>query len=129
MNVRCVMAGNVRIIFGFVKAPFSDHRQGLPAHTFPMPKKQTPMSEEVGDRLKQLRVAMAYPKLRHFAEMLGVPEDRYDKWEKGKALIPPDEARKLKTQFGITADWLYYGDEASLPHALWRELQAGGKVA
>lgn len=91
-----------------------------------MPKKRTPMSEAVGRRLKALRRAKGYDYIRHFAEDLGINEDRYDKWEKGKALIPADEALKLKRKFGITADWLYFGDEAALPQHIYTELRKAG---
>lgn len=88
-----------------------------------MPKKSDPFRENVGLRLAVLREAVGFKKQRHFAEHLGVPEDTYTKWEKGKALIPPHYVLELKRKFGITADWLYFGDESALPRALYSELQ------
>lgn len=88
-----------------------------------MPRKQTKMSEAVGRRLNQLRRAKLFETKRGFAKELGWDEDRYDKWEVGKALIPPEEALKLKKRFGITADWLYYGEEVTLSGTLQAELR------
>jgi transcriptional regulator with XRE-family HTH domain len=88
-----------------------------------MPKKQTPMSVQIGNRLRQLRLAKGFEKIRHWADELGVNEDRYDKWEKGKATVPPDVVHNLKVRFGVTSDWLYFGDESGLPQALYSELR------
>lgn len=108
------------------QGPFFGPPNPLIRRYFGMPKKRTPMSEAVGRRLKALRLAKGYDKIRHFAEDLDVNEDRYDKWEKGKALIPADEALKLKRKFGITSDWLYFGDEAALPNNVHSELRKTG---
>jgi len=89
-----------------------------------MPKKQSSMTEKVGKRLKALRLARGYEKLRAFALDIGVNEDRYDKWEKGKAMIPPEYVEILIDRFGITADWLYFGDAKNLPKSLYDELAA-----
>ena len=66
---------------------------------------------------------MGYETIRAFAKALDVNEDRYDKWEKGKALIPAEAVWSLKVKFGITADWLYFGEEASLPRRLFQDLE------
>jgi hypothetical protein len=87
------------------------------------------MSEAVGRRLKALRKSREFDKKRHFAEHMGWPEDRYDKWETGAALIPPDEALKLKKKYGITADWLYYGEEITLSGTLQAELRRAALAA
>lgn len=84
------------------------------------------MSEAVGRRLQRLRIAKGFEFIRHFAKDLEVGEDRYDKWEKGKALIPPEEALKLKRRYGITSDWLYFGDETALPNHIHSELRKAG---
>lgn len=88
-----------------------------------MAKKQTPLSEAAGQRLRALRLSKGFLKIRHFAEEIGVPEDRYDKWEKGKALIPPERVYQLKLKFGITSDWLYFGDETALPNVVSADLR------
>lgn len=88
-----------------------------------MPKKSDPLREAVGRRLKQLRLALGFEKLRHFADHIGVTEEVYIKWEKGKALIPATEVEELKRRFGITADWLYFGDESGLGRTVEEKLR------
>lgn len=88
-----------------------------------MPKKSDPFREAVGTRLAQLRVAKGFQKQRHFAAELAVPEDTYTKWEKGKALIPPYYVALLKQLFGVTADWVYFGDASALPQTLYADLR------
>jgi len=88
-----------------------------------MPKKSDPFREAVGMRLAQLREGKGFKKQRHFANEIGIPEETYTKWEKGKALIPPYYVLELKRKFGITADWLYFGDESALPRALYTEIK------
>ena len=87
-----------------------------------MPAKQDQFRVDVGRRLEQLRRSLEFEKLRPFAKKIDVPEDTYIKWEKGKALIPPQQVMELKRRFGITADWLYFGDMAALSPALKTEL-------
>lgn len=81
------------------------------------------MTEAVGKRLQQLRLAKDFDYIRHFAEAIGVNEARYDKWEKGRALVPPEVVLRLKAMYGITADWLYYGEESGLTVSLAAELR------
>lgn len=69
---------------------------------------------------------MGYATIRSFAADVGVNEDRYDKWEKGKAMIPPEVVEDLKRAFGVTADWIYYGEESALPRALYADLRKAG---
>lgn len=80
------------------------------------------MSEEAGKRLKMLRLGMGFQTIRGFAAHLDVAEDRYDKWEKGKALIPPEVVQRLRDEFGITSDWMYYGEVSGLSVKLLEDL-------
>lgn len=90
---------------------------------FGMPKKRDAFREGVGRRLKSLRLARGFDTIRAFAKDLEVEEDRYDAWEKGKSLLPPQVALLLRRRFGITSDWLYYGDTAGLARGLYEELR------
>lgn len=89
-----------------------------------MSKKRDPFRLAVGERLKALRLAKGFDTIRAFAKDLGVEEDRYTTWEKGKALIPPQSVADLIDRFGVTADWLYFGDPAGLSQTLYSELRA-----
>lgn len=88
-----------------------------------MPKKPDPFRKASGLRLCSLRLAKGFETIRGFAKELGIEEDRYTAWEKGKALIPPQEVQKLRQRFGITSDWMYFGDAAALPRALYDDLK------
>lgn len=89
-----------------------------------MTKKRDPFRQATGIRLSQLRVARGFGTIRAFAKDLGVEEDRYTAWEKGKALIPPQVVADLRNRFGVTADWVYFGDASALPRALYTELRS-----
>lgn len=89
-----------------------------------MPKKRDAFREAVGQRLNSLRLAKGFDTIRSFAKAMDWEEDRYTAWEKGKAMIPPLETAALRARFGITSDWLYYGDEAGLTRAMHEALRA-----
>ncbi|MGP1257081.1 MAG: helix-turn-helix domain-containing protein [Kiloniellales bacterium] len=82
-----------------------------------------PYKVAVGQRLRDVRLALDYGTTRAFAEILEVDEDRLGKWETGINLLPPPYAIKLKKRFRVTADWLYDGDPTGLPVGLYQELQ------
>jgi transcriptional regulator with XRE-family HTH domain len=88
-----------------------------------MPKKKDAFREGVGKRLRTLRLARGFDTIRAFAQDLNVEEDRYDAWEKGKALIPPQVAADLRARFGVTSDWLYFGDTSGLSRVLYDDLK------
>lgn len=87
-----------------------------------MPKKADPFRKAVGKRLRALRVAKGFDTLRAFAHDLGPEEDRYDAWEKGKSLIPAQFVEVLRDRYGVTADWIYFGDASGLTVAMHKEL-------
>lgn len=88
-----------------------------------MSKKRDPFRAATGRRLQALRLAHGYDTIRAFARALEVEEDRYTAWEKGKALIPPQITSMLKARFGVTADWIYFGDHAGLSVSLYESLK------
>jgi transcriptional regulator with XRE-family HTH domain len=94
-----------------------------------MHSKQDPMRSESGRRLQLLRIAKGFATKRAFAQTIGVEEDRYDKWEKGMALIPPAIVLTLVQRFGITSDWLYFGNESGLTVVLQQDLIAAAARA
>lgn len=71
------------------------------------------MGKAIGARLRQMRAARNLS-IRDWAKYLEVGEKRYDKWERGLAVIPIDEVLRLKRRFGITSDWLYFADESAM---------------
>lgn len=89
-----------------------------------MPEKPDDLKEAVGRRLQALRLAQGFKTIRGFVNEMGFDEKRYDKWEKGKALIPPLFAEALVDRYGITLDWLYIGRKTNLPRPLYNKLPA-----
>jgi transcriptional regulator with XRE-family HTH domain len=77
---------------------------------------------EWGKRLRRTREALGYKTVRDFAEMTGDEENTVSAWERGQNGIPLHYVARIKKRFGVTADWIYFGDPAGLPHALAREL-------
>ena len=73
---------------------------------------------EAGKRLRQIRVALGYASIRRFAENTGVTEDNLSNWERGISLVPAYYVQKLKELFGVTHDFIYGSDAASLKHEL-----------
>lgn len=73
----------------------------------------------VARRLKALRKSrdgMTQPDL---ADALGVPDERLKAWEKGAALPPPFQVLAISDLFGVTSDYLYFGDWRSLRGDVW----------
>lgn len=75
-------------------------------------------------RMRLLRFSQGCRSKAAFARKTGIDEDTIGLWEKGgRPTISPANAAKLRATTRVTIDWLYFGDEASLPGQLLRELQ------
>lgn len=88
-----------------------------------MGKKRNLFTEASGKRVGALRLALGFDTLRGFARDLDVEEDRYTAWEKGKALLPPQILETIRARYGVTADWVYFGDPSGLPARLYDSLK------
>jgi len=71
-----------------------------------------------GRRLRKARLALGYPVLRRFAQMVDIDEDTLGAYERGQNLIPPHVVSKLKQVFGLTQDYIYDGETRGLDHGL-----------
>lgn len=87
-----------------------------------------PHKVKCGQRLRATRRALGYATIRSLANDLDEPEDNLSNWERGVSLVPTQVIHKLKRLKGVTADWIYLGDPAGLPHDLalraLREMEA-----
>jgi len=72
-------------------------------------------SIEVGKRLKGLRLAKGLGNQGNFAQILQVPTNSYNNWERGTIMLPVDIAIKVCGLTGATLDYIYREDFASLP--------------
>jgi len=70
---------------------------------------------EVGKRLKALRLVKGLGTQGNFAQILHVPTNSYNSWERGANMLPVDIAIKICGLTGATLDYIYREDFASLP--------------
>lgn len=81
-----------------------------------------PDKKACGLRLMATRKALGFETARAFADITGVEEGTLTAWERGQNRIPLWYIRKLKTMFGITADWIYFNDMSGLQSAFVAKL-------
>lgn len=55
---------------------------------------------------------------KEFAERADVGKSTYNQYEKGKQRPDLDEAIKLCDRYGLTLDWIYFGDPSGLKYSL-----------
>lgn len=79
-------------------------------------------TEAFARRLKLVREVSGYPTMREFAKRLGVEEDAYGWYERGRSLPHPMIIGRIRQLTGCTADYLYYGDESGLTGHLRRAI-------
>jgi transcriptional regulator with XRE-family HTH domain len=81
-----------------------------------------PFAVAVGSRLKAARIAAGYTQ-RQFAKLLGLPASgNLSNWENGWAVMPPEYAPTIYRLTKITSDYLYLGEPAGLPFAVYQKL-------
>lgn len=78
----------------------------------------------VGERLRRLRVAAGYSSQVEYAEALQISPQRYNHWERGRRLPDLWAIGRIISMTGATADWIFFGNQASMPIDLMRRVQA-----
>jgi len=71
---------------------------------------------DIGARLKAARLSLGHDHLGDYAENAGIKPNAYSQNETGVKRIEVDAALSLKRKYGVTLDWIYAGDESSLPY-------------
>lgn len=86
------------------------------------------MLEERGDamdavaaRLEAARKALGLSK-RDFAEGAGIGEQTYGPYENGSRALTLESAKKLRKTYGITLEFMFYGNKNDLPHRIAAKL-------
>lgn len=64
---------------------------------------------EVANRLAALREKLGLTQV-DFAEALGIEKNTYNAYERGKRPLSVETAKKIRRRYGISTDWLLYGD-------------------
>lgn len=80
----------------------------------------------VGERLKRLRLAYGKSQLA-FGQSLGVGSSAISNYEAGIRAVDPYDAFKLKIVYGAPMEWLYGGDESTLPPQVAEKLNQPAK--
>lgn len=66
--------------------------------------------EEIPQRLVALRKRLGFDKQSDFADALGLGKNVYNPFEKGTRPLTLDVARRIRRRFGVSIDWLLFGD-------------------
>ena len=82
-----------------------------------------PGMEISAKRLVRTRLALGYMTQSAFAEQLGIGSPQYSVFESGKRRISLGVALLIWEKFGVSLDWIYCGDAAGLPAALYKKLK------
>jgi DNA-binding XRE family transcriptional regulator len=82
-----------------------------------------------GARLKLTREALGYTSAAVAAAGIGVSENTYTMWERGDRYPNAINLMKIKRAFGVTVDFLYFGDRQGLASDLVRLLNAAERLS
>ncbi|WP_170402716.1 helix-turn-helix transcriptional regulator [Ruegeria arenilitoris] len=85
-------------------------------------EKPRPFSD-IAERLKWHREVVEHATQEQYAEQLGVKRPNLALWESGTHRLSLDGALLIRKRFGVSLDFLYEGDDDSLPLSLrqaWR---------
>lgn len=66
--------------------------------------------EIIAGRLKALRLELGFSSQQAFAEKLGIDKSTYNPYEKGTRPLTFETACLIRREFGISLDWLFFGD-------------------
>lgn len=64
---------------------------------------------EVSNRLAALREKLQMDQVA-FAKSLGIEKNTYNAYERGKRPLTIETAKKIRRKYGISVDWLLFGD-------------------
>ena len=94
-----------------------------------MAKPVDDMKMQFGRRLAFVRQASGYSTARAFAEALGIDEDAYGYYERGRSYPNAMTLGRIKRLTGATIDFLYLGDDDGLPARLFKQLDVLDEAA
>lgn len=77
--------------------------------------------EAVAARLKRVREITGLSK-REFAERAGLSEQAYGPFENGVRDLSLTAAKRLRATYGVSLEFIYFGNIADLPHRIASEL-------
>lgn len=77
---------------------------------------------EVANRLAALREKLGLDQV-DFAEALGIEKNTYNAYERGKRPLSIETAKKIRRRYGISVDWLLFGDLGQPNHEFLLSIQ------
>lgn len=77
--------------------------------------------EAVAARLKRVRSIFGLSK-QDFAERAGLAPQTYGPFENAKRPLTIEAAKRLRTTYGLSLEFMYFGITDALPHRIAREL-------
>lgn len=77
--------------------------------------------EAVGERLKRVREMLGLTK-REFAERADLTEQTYGPFENAKRPLSLEAAKRLRKTYGLTLEFMYFGNKSDLPHRIAKDL-------
>ena len=80
--------------------------------------------EAIGRRLVAARLALGIQSQAEICRALKLAPSRWNQFETGQRQITLEVALKLKSEYGVTLDWVYLGDPSGLPLALHQRILA-----
>ena len=78
---------------------------------------------EIANRLIALREKLQQDQ-KTFAESLGIEKNTYNAYERGKRPLTIESAKKIRKKYGISTDWLLYGDLGQPNHGFIMQIEA-----
>ena len=90
-------------------------------------KNTNDIKKERTERMKELRLLLGMTQ-KQFAEGLGISREGYQKLERGENNISMDVLEKVKYVYGISADYLLYG-EFQDETTIWNMIQNSSETA
>jgi transcriptional regulator with XRE-family HTH domain len=71
--------------------------------------------EEIGERIRDLRMAMGYTNASLFAKWVGWTPQQLSNYERGTKRPEVTMATTLCIKTGVTLDWIFRGERSGLP--------------
>jgi transcriptional regulator with XRE-family HTH domain len=80
--------------------------------------------EQIGRRLKALRYSLGYGhrKQSAFSDSIGLTKSTYSPFETGDRILTFEAAVAIRRRWGVSLDWLFYGEMTPAGHDLMLKL-------
>lgn len=66
--------------------------------------------QKIARRLRGLRLELGFKTQTAFADEIGIDKSTYNLFETGKRSLTFETALMIRAKWGITIDWLFFGD-------------------